>query len=128
AEIVGVANILPATILNGNTLRVGERELQMDLTRFEIGAQVFLCIRPERITLVRRDFDSRLMPNVIEGDFIGEESDGSNVVLQFRACEPRLNPRTDFDLQIDLPEYVYERLNLVREHHWLVSIKPHVMH
>ncbi|HZQ06374.1 MAG TPA: ABC transporter ATP-binding protein [Anaerolineae bacterium] len=128
AEIVGVANILPATILDNNTLCVGERELRMDLTRLDVGADVFLCIRPERITLVRRDFDSRIMPNVIEGDLIGEESDGSNVVLQFRAGEPRLNPRADFDLQIDLPEYVYERLNLARERHWLVSIKPHVMH
>lgn len=128
AQIIGVKNILPATVVDGETLRVGEIELKADSRGFERGAGVMLCLRPERVMLVRREGPSRALPNLIEGDLIREESDGDVVMLQFRAQGARLRPGRDFDLYIDTPVYVYERLNLARERHWHVSLKPNAMH
>lgn len=128
AGIVGYRNILPATVIDANGIRIGEREIETDTKGFARNAQVFVCIRQERVTLVRRDFDPNQLPNVIEGNVMRDESDGSNVVLWFRALGARLQPQQEYDLQIDVPQYVYERLRLASERHWFVSLKPDLMH
>lgn len=128
AQIVGVKNILPATVLNPHTIRAGELELEANAQGFASGAQVMVCLRPERVMLVRREGQTRALPNLLEGDLLGEESDGGVVMLKFRAQDKRLLPTRDFDLFIDTPLYVYERLNLARERHWYVSLKPNAIH
>jgi hypothetical protein len=65
---------------------------------------------------------------VLEGEFVGEENDGANVMLRFRLLGPRLRPAEPFDLQIDTPRYVYERLGLDGERRWTISLKPAAMH
>jgi ABC-type sulfate/molybdate transport systems ATPase subunit len=128
AQIVGVKNILPATIVNANCVRIGERELETDTAPFSLGAIVFACIRSERVLLVRPDGPMRLHPNAMEGELLDQQSDGNDVMLWFRAEGARLKPEADFDLQIDMPVYVYERLSLARERHWTISLKPNVLH
>jgi molybdate transport system ATP-binding protein len=128
AEIVGVKNILPARVVNAQTLRIGEMELQADARAFAPHTDVVLCLRPERVMLVRRDSLNVERVNTLEGDLIHEESDGDTVTLRFRSNGARLQPARDFDLFIDVPVYVYERLNLARERHWRVALKPNAMH
>jgi ABC-type sulfate/molybdate transport systems ATPase subunit len=128
AQIVGVKNILPARVVNAQTLRVGEIELQADARAFSPGARVIVCLRPERVMLIRHDSTQVERINTLEGDLMDEESDGDTVMLRFRAHGARLQPARDFDLYIDAPVYVYERLNLARERHWRVSLKPNAMH
>lgn len=128
AQIVGVKNILPATIVNANCVRIGERELDIAATNFGRGTEVFACIRAERVLLVRREGPARVHPNTLEGTLLDEESDGNDVMLKFRADGARLKPEADFDLQIDMPVYVYERLHLARERRWTISLKPNVLH
>lgn len=160
AQIVGVRNILAATLKDAGTIQVGERVLEVErtsppaplLTQGEgrrttsppapgkargegepeslLGKErgVYAVIRQERITLVRRDFDPGRMPNVIAGRFVREEKDGSNVLLWFRANGERLNPGEEHDLLIDVPQYVYERLNVGEIKDWNVSLKPGVIH
>ncbi len=128
AQIVGVKNILPAQVIRANCIRIGERELETDAAAFSPGAQVFACIRSERVLLVRREGPTRTPPNAMEGQLLDEESDGNAVTLRFRADGARLRPRENFDLQIDMPVYVYERLQLARERHWRIALKPNVLH
>lgn len=128
AEIMGVRNILPASIIAPGCVRVGERELETETQGWSTGSHPRVCLRQERITLVRRDVDPLKMPNVIEGDLLCDLSDGNNVLLWFRSSGARLLPKQDFDLVIDLPQYVYERMNLEHERHWFVSLKPGVIH
>lgn len=128
AQSVGVKNILPATVLDARTLRVGEMELEADAHRFSPGTRVLLCLRPERVMLVRRDSPVTGRVNTLEGNLLAEESDGGTVMLRFRSDGARLLPAGPFDLFIDTPVYVYERLNLARERHWLVSLKPNAIH
>ncbi len=128
AQVVGIANILPAVVLDASHVRIGERELEADAAALAAGQQAHVTIRPERITLVRKERPVDGLPNTVAGDLVSEVSDGSNVMLRFRAEGPRLRPEEAFDLQIDTPVYVYERLALAAERHWSISIKPAVMH
>lgn len=128
AKIVGVKNILPATIVDTKCVRIGEREFETDTTGFSNGARVLACIRSERVLLVHRDAPTRVHPNTVEGELLDQESDGNDVMLKFRADGTRLQPEQYFDLHIDMPVYVYERLQLARERHWLIKLKPNVLH
>ena len=128
AEIVGVKNILPAIVVDERHVRVGEIVFDAATGPFTAGTRVMFCVRPERILLVRPDALNAERVNVMEGDLIHEESDGNSVTLHFRAQALRLRPTHTFDLQIEMPLYVYERLQLERERHWHISIKPQAIH
>lgn len=128
AQIVGVKNILPAQVIHSNRVRIGARELETLATTFAPGAKVFACIRSERVLLVRRESPTQTHPNEMAGELLDEESDGNDVTLRFRVEGARLQPRENFDLQIDMPVYVYERLQLARERQWRISLKPNVLH
>jgi len=128
AQIVGVKNILPATVLERGRLRVGQVELETDTGAFSAGTPVKVCLRAERVMLVRPDA-AQGRANILQGDLIGEESDGDTVMLRLRTQDgERLKPAGDFDLYIDTPVYVYERLGLARQRHWHVSLKPNAIH
>lgn len=128
AEIIGVKNILPAQIVNATTLRVGEMELRVEPHALAPHARGMLCVRPERVMLVRPDSPKAERGNTLTGILLDEESDGDTVALRFRSDGARLQPTRAFDLQIDVPVYVYERLNLARERHWRVALKPQALH
>ncbi len=128
ASSVGVKNILPATIVTENRLRVGQVELQASTRGFAPGASVQLCLRPERVMLVRPSTPTAERVNLLAGDLVHEESDGDTVMLRFRSEHARLKPDREFDLFIDVPVYVYERLDLARERHWRVSLNPNAIH
>jgi hypothetical protein len=51
-----------------------------------------------------------------------------NVTLYFRAAGARLVAEQDYDLQIELPVYIYERLNLARQREWMVSLRKNAIH
>jgi molybdate transport system ATP-binding protein len=128
AQVVGVKNILQGTVLNESRVRVGELELEAPAAGLHAGMRIFICLQPERITLVRKERHPTDLPNVFEGELAAEENDGANVMIFFRSQGKRLRPDQPFDLEIDTPVYVYERLNLAVERHWTISIKPGVMH
>jgi hypothetical protein len=92
------------------------------------GAQVYACVRPERVALLREERPNAGLKNVMEGDIIQAQSDGANVELLFRVLPPRLLPDSLFDLQILMPVYIYERLDLAHKLHWQVAIHPEYIH
>jgi len=133
ARAVGVKNILPG-IVEARTneitrVRVGDAVVEAPPTQFELGARVFVCLRPERVTLVRPERAGNLSrENELRGTLIREMSDGMNVTLYFRAEGKRLVKDQDYDLQIELPVYIYERLNLATERTWTVMLRKNAMH
>jgi hypothetical protein len=80
-----------------------------------------MLLRPER---AGRSSDE----NALRGEIVREMSDGMMATLFFRASDTRLVAEQDYDLQIELPVYVYERLNLAHQRAWTVSLRKNAMH
>jgi putative spermidine/putrescine transport system ATP-binding protein len=51
ANFIGLSNLLPVEVLDAQTVRLGERVLQVAATTQKIGGQATLSIRPEAIQL-----------------------------------------------------------------------------
>lgn len=66
--------------------------------------------------------------NVADGEVIGEYGGGGIAVLLFRLHGPRLAPEREYDLEIELPMYVYERLGLATRRVWTLSISREALH
>lgn len=133
ARAVGVKNILPGVIATrdgaGTRVRVGDMILDAPPYPFGAGTSVHVCLRPERITLVRPERAGLSGDeNALRGQLIRESSDGSTVTLYFRADDTRLLRDQDYDLQIELPVYIYERLNLAAQRAWTVLLRKNAMH
>lgn len=133
AQAIGVKNILPGHIQAcdnaGCRVRIGEQSIDAPPYPFAIGARVFACVRPERIMLLRPERAGRSSDeNALRGEIVREMNDGMTVTLFFRAEEKRLMPEQDFDLQIELPVYIYERLNLAHQREWTVSLRKNGIH
>ena len=132
ARAVGVKNILTGRVIERSAERlvvqVGGAAFVTLPYPFETGAAVHLCIRPERVLFERKDRPAIPRDNQLCAQIVGEMSDGLNCTV-FLKTLTRLNPSNGSgDLQVDLPVYVYERLELSRERTWHVSIPPGAIH
>ncbi len=137
AHLVGVRNLLRGQVRaadpGGLRLQVGERELRArpnpSIPSLPVGANVLLCLRAEHIAFVRPD---RPPPpdreNLFEGEIVGEIDYGLAWVLFFRLQGPRLTPERDYDLEIEVPPYIYERLGLDRTRFWTIAVHPESIH
>jgi molybdate transport system ATP-binding protein len=133
ARAVGVKNILPGVVVSressGSRVRVGDAVLDVPPSPFESGSRVHVCLRPERIMLLRPErVGASSEENAVRGRLVREVSDGASVTLFFCAEGMRLLPNQDYDLQIELPVYIYERLDLARQREWTVSLRKNAMH
>jgi len=132
ARAVGVKNVLAGRVVErgdeGLAVQVGDAVFQTPPYPFEAGTAVYLCIRPERVLFQRKGRPAGTRANRLRGRIVGEMSDGLNCTLYFRT-QTALRPVDDeADLQIALPVYVYERLELARVREWHVSIPPQAIH
>jgi molybdate transport system ATP-binding protein len=132
ARAVGVKNVLVGRVTGRTTaglaVQVGDVVLLTPPYPFEVGTAVYLCIRPERVLLQRKDRPPQVRANQFSGRIVGEMSDGLNCTLFFKS-QTDLNPVNGAsDLQIDLPVYVYERLEVTHDRTWDVSIPPGSIH
>jgi molybdate transport system ATP-binding protein len=134
ARIVGVKNILSGRVVENSPssllLQVGDATLQAPPGSAPPGESVHLCIRPERIMLRRHDRLKEPRPNQLHGRVVGEASDGLNCTLFFQPDVPLTSlPNGESDrLHIDLPVYVYERLDLAHQRSWTVTVPPAAIH
>ncbi len=133
ARATGVKNILPGVVeakdRRTSRVRVGDAIVEAPPYPFDVGAQVHLCLRPERIMLLRPERAGHSSDeNAFHGRLIRELSDGTDVTLYFRCNGMRLAPAQDYDLQIELPVYIYERLDLASQREWTVSLRRNAMH
>jgi molybdate transport system ATP-binding protein len=92
ARAIGVKNILPGVVEScgpdNTVVRVGDVMLDAPPYPFEPGSSVHLCLRPERITLLRRARRGNTSENALDGRLVREMSDGENVTLYFQARSP----------------------------------------
>lgn len=133
ARAVGVKNILAGTIeardAAGCQVRVGDVSIDAPAYPFDVGARVSVCLRPERIMLLRPERAGRSSDeNALRGEIVREMSDGMTTTLYFRASGARLRATQDYDLQIELPVYIYERLALAQQRAWTVSLRKNAIH
>jgi molybdate transport system ATP-binding protein len=133
ARAVGVKNILAGTIEArddaGCRVRIGEQVIDAPAYPFAVGARVAVCLRAERVMLLRPERAGRSSDeNALHGEIVRAMNDGMTATLFFRASDARLVAEQDYDLQIELPVYIYERLNLAHQRAWTVSLRKNAMH
>ncbi len=133
ARAVGVKNILPGVIEECHgafcKVRVGGAQVELSPGPFTAGMRVNVCVRSERIMLLRPERAGQSSDeNAFRGEIIREMSDGTTATLFFRASDTRLLESEDHDLQIELPVYIYERLDLAHRRLWTVSLRKNAMH
>ena len=132
ANIVGVKNVLVGNVMKttveGLVIQAGEIVLQTQPYPFDVGERVYLCVRPERVMLTLQDRQGGTRPNQIHGRIIGETSDDLNCTLFFEPESELEFSGGISNLFVDLPVYVYERLNLSIQREWTVSIPPGSIH
>jgi len=132
ARAVGVKNVLAGRVIerasDGLRVQAGAAVLVTPAYPFDVGAPVYLCIRPERVLLQRKDQPPPPRANRLWGQIVGEMSDGLNCTLFFESQECLDLVDGGAFLHIDLPVYVYERLGLAQDRAWHVSIPPGAIH
>lgn len=127
ARLTGSRNFLDGRVLEcsdeGLHVCVGDMVLETPpLASLQPGNTVTLAVRPERIMLVRKDAQALAQHNTAQGVIVGELSDGFTCTLNFRNDEGQRLTDDEYDLQIVLPVYVYERLHLATELRWTVVV------
>jgi molybdate transport system ATP-binding protein len=133
AHAVGVKNILSGVIEQSHEkscrVRVGDALIETMSSEFQQGTRVTVCIRPERVMLLRPEQMGKSSDeNALHGEIVREMNDGMIATLFFRAIDTRLVRDQDYDLQIELPVYIYERLDLARQRKWAVSLRKNAIH
>ncbi len=133
ARAIGVKNILPGIIEacdpTGCRVRIGEVSIDTPPYPMPVGRRVNVCLRAERIMLLRPERAKiSTNENLLRGEIVRVMSDEMTATLFFRASEARLVADQDYDLQIELPVYIYERLDLAHQRQWTVSLRKNAMH
>ena len=84
-------------------------------------------MRPEYVRLIRKNrpvTDGLRQTNLFHGEIVGERDEGTTWVLFFRLSRPGEPSQGAYDLEIEIPKLVYERLSISTDRHWDVSIHP----
>ncbi len=135
ARAIGVKNILAGTIEasddKGCRVRVGGMTLNALPCALEPGTRVQICLRPERVMLLRPErVKESSDENALHGEIVRAMNDGMTATLFFRGLDLRLGAEAtqDYDIQIELPVYIYERLGLAQKRQWMVSLRKNAIH
>jgi molybdate transport system ATP-binding protein len=135
AEFVGTRNILRATVIESSSQRLlldwQGRTLEAEPLPLNEGQEVDICIRPTQVMIVRPDRLPHLPPpeNPFCGIVVQEALQAEAYVLRFRLADPAGTGSTaPYDLEIELPDYVYFRLALDRKKDATISIHRSAMH
>lgn len=134
ARFTGAKNIF-----EGVVTAIGSHQLEIAGDRFGVitplypcvvGQQVEFCIRPEEIMLVRpgQGEGEGIKENRLSGDIVGQIAHGNRYTLFFRLASPGSAEMLDYDLQIELPRHVYQKLELAHQKAWSISLKKSAIH
>lgn len=119
AAFTGTENILPGEITKIESLMTvdtGGFNVEVPLTKALVGDEVFLCIRPDEIMIMRRDRPiNPKHKNILEGRISSLKPYGGAVV--------RLNIKVkSLDLTADVPRHVARKINLKEGEDILISL------
>jgi molybdate transport system ATP-binding protein len=136
ARLIGARNILRGTIeetkpesvvLNWRGMRLEAARSPSHDLHSRRGDELAFFVRPEYVRLIRKNrtvSDNLRQTNLFRGDIVGERDEGAAWVLNFRLAASGSPCQGAYDLEIDIPKLVYERLGLATDRHWDVSIHP----
>ena len=132
ARFTGAKNIFTGVVtrVSDDGLEVEGEGLRVVTLHYErcAGDKVEFCIRPEHIMLLRpgEAAGKRVKENRLAGRIVQEMARGSSVTLFFKIAD--LANGKDYDLQIEVPAHVHEKLDLARNKDWTVSLKKSCIH
>ena len=95
--------------------------------RTQPGESLAFFVRPEYVRLIRKNrpvTEGLRQTNLFQGDIVGERDEGTTWVLYFRLDRPGTPSQGHYDLEIEIPKLVYERLGISTDRRWDVSIHP----
>jgi molybdate transport system ATP-binding protein len=136
ARLIGARNILRATIAdsNGESIVLDWRGGRLEAARSpshrlhaRAGDELAFFVRPEYVRLIRKNrpvTDGLRQTNLFHGEIVGERDEGTTWVLFFRLSRPGEPSQGAYDLEIEIPKLVYERLGISTDRRWDVSIHP----
>jgi len=136
ARLIGARNILRGVIADTRTesvaldwrgVRLEAAQSPSHNLHARKGDELAFFVRPEYVRLIRKNrvvSDNLRQTNLFRGDIIGERDEGTTWVLFFRVAMEGSPAQGAYDLEIEIPKLVYERLNVAADRHWDVSIHP----
>jgi len=140
ARILGYRNLLRGTVARvaPDRIAIDWRGRRVEARRspdrpddFRPGGAVAFFVRPEDLRLIRKDGrapDPDHHGSVLSGRVVREHDLGVTRTLFLRLDGPGEPAQGDFDLEIDVPRFVYEMLRLDRERSWQFSIHRGALH
>ena len=136
ARLIGARNILRATIADagGASIVLDWRGGRLEAARSpshplhaRAGDPLAFFVRPEYVRLIRKNrplTEGLRQTNVFHGEIVGERDEGTTWVLFFKLARAGNPSQGAYDLEIEIPKLVYERLAISTDRHWDVSIHP----
>ena len=136
ARLIGARNILRATIADssGDAIVLDWRGGRLEAARSPShplharpGDPLAFFVRPEYVRLIRKNrqvTDGLRQTNLFRGEIVAERDEGTTWVLFFRLAREGEPSQGTYDLEIEIPKLVYERLRISTDRHWDVSIHP----
>jgi molybdate transport system ATP-binding protein len=136
ARLIGARNILRATVagVTSDSIALEWRGTKLEAARSPShqlaanrGDLIAFFVRPEYVRLIRKNrpvTDGLKQTNLFHGQIVGERDEGTSWVLFFRLDTPGALSQGTYDLEIEIPKLVYERLNVSTDRSWDVSIHP----
>ena len=136
ARLIGARNILTGTIMEigPQSIMLEWRRQRLEAARspshplnLQVGEALAFFVRPEYVRLIRKDrplADLQRHVNCLQGEVIGDRDEGATLTLFLRLAAPGTPSQGTYDLEIEVPKLVYERLGIARDRQWQVSIHP----
>jgi molybdate transport system ATP-binding protein len=143
ARLIGARNILrgimadtkpDSVVLNWRGVRLEVAQSPSHNLHARKGDELAFFVRPEYVRLIRKNrvfSDNLRQTNLFRGDIVGERDEGTTWVLFFRVATEgspihagNLPAQGAYDLEIEIPKLVYERLGVAADRRWDVSIHP----
>jgi len=140
ARVLGLRNILRGTVLEATPSRILLLWRGQTLEALNSPSRVYLpppkseaafFIRPEDPRLIRKDGpapDPAHHTNILDGYVLREIDFGATWTLMVRLDEPGPPAQGDYDLEIEVPRFVYEILRIERDRRWQFSIHRGSIH
>lgn len=140
ARILGFRNVLRGRVAEVSRagLRIAWRGQQLEVrlppdrpAAFVPGSALSFFVRPEDLRLIRKDGpppDRTHHTNILSGRVVREADRGVTWMLMVRLDAPGEPAQGEFDLEIDVPRFVYEMLDIQRQRSWQFSIHRGSLH
>jgi len=131
AQLTGCQNFFTGKVVQsthkGLWIHSGQVTLLASPNALAVGRTVELAVRAERIMLVRKALPKDTRQNELSGTIVEATRDGLNHTLYFLLDDGQRLRQGEYDLEVVLPAYVYERLQLGTDQRWKISIRPEVI-